>query len=238
MAVWRGAAPAVPDPAAILASGRIRPACRSGALSRRTLLALLFASPGIAMAQQPRPQRPLQGPTLSAPRTLMAGAMATAFVSRAPANARLAICRPTDPPEAAIVASPLGQATVLSLPAPGEVGSFEWRLLGESDGKPVILLRQSLATTAPAATLAAPARVARGNPLPVRGIGPNGDHDRVVLVKPDAPPEAQGPNFFPSENVESTLEAPAEPGTYELRYVMDAPLTGPRVLARREVVVE
>ena len=207
--------------------------------TRRTALALLLSAGSPVLAQQPRPQqRPPQGPSLSAPRTLMAGAMATAFISRAPANARLAISRPTDPPEAAIVASPLGQATVLSLPAPGEVGSYEWRLLGEADGKPMILLRQPLMTTAPSATLAAPARVARGNPLPVRGIGPNGDRDRVVLVKPDAPPEAQGPNFFPAENVESTLEAPAEPGTYELRYVMDAPLTGPRVLARRELVVE
>jgi hypothetical protein len=207
--------------------------------TRRTALVLFLSAGSPAMAQQPRPQqRPPQGPSLSAPRTLMAGAMATAFVSRAPANARLAISRPTDPPEAAIVASPLGQLTVLSLPAPGEVGTFELRLLDEADDKPIILLRQPLATTAPAATLAAPARVARGNPLPVRGIGPNGDRDRVVLVKPDAPPEAQGPNFFPAENVESTLEAPAEPGTYELRYVMDAPLTGPRVLARREVVVE
>lgn len=207
--------------------------------TRRTALVLFLSAGSPAMAQQPRPQqRPPPGPSLSAPRTLMAGAMATAFVSRAPANARLAISRPTDPPEAAIVASPLGQLTVLSLPAPGEVGTFELRLLGEADDKPIILLRQPLATTAPAATLAAPARVARGNPLPVRGIGPNGDRDRVVLVKPDAPPEARGPNFFPAENVESTLEAPAEPGTYELRYVMDAPLTGPRVLARREVVVE
>ncbi len=206
--------------------------------TRRTVLPLLLGAGSPAMAQQLRAQRPPQGPSLSAPRTLMAGAMATVFVSRAPANARVAISRPNDPPEAAIVASPLGQVPALSLPAPGAVGSFEWRLLGEADGRPVILLRQPLATTEPAATLAAPARVARGNPLPVRGIGPNGDRDRVVLVRPDAPPEAQGPNFFPAENVESTLEAPAEPGTYELRYVMDAPLTGPRVLAQREIVVE
>lgn len=208
-------------------------------LRRAILIGLvLLAVPAPVSAQQPRPQRSAQGPSLSAPRTLMAGAMASAFISRAPANARLVIARPGDPPEAAIVASPLGQRTVLSLPAPGEIGSYEWRLLGESEGKPVILLRQPLATTAPNATLAAPVRVARGNPLPVRGIGPNGDRDRVVLVKPDAPPEARGPSFFPAENVESTLEAPAEPGSYELRYVMDAPLTGPRVLARREVVVE
>ncbi|WID97601.1 hypothetical protein QO058_04890 [Bosea vestrisii] len=206
--------------------------------TRRMTLGLLLCAGSPALAQQARPQRPPQGPSLSAPRTLMAGAMAAAFVSRAPANARLAIARPTDPAESAIVAAPLGQVSVLSLPAPGEVGTFELRLLGESDGKPVILLHQPLVTTTPSATLAAPARLSRGNPLPVRGIGPNGDRDRVVLTKPDAPPEAQGPNFFPAENVENTLEAPDEPGTYELRYVMDAPLTGPRVLARREVIVE
>ncbi|WP_332680634.1 hypothetical protein [Bosea sp. (in: a-proteobacteria)] len=205
---------------------------------RRHLLLLLCLTAPAALAQQARPARPVQGPSLSAPRTLMAGAMASAFVSRAPAGARLAIARPTDPPEAAIVAAPLGAASVLALPAPGEVGSFELRLLGEAEGKPVILLRQVLATTPPGATLAAPGRVGRAQALPVRGIGPNGDRDRVVLVRPDEPAEAEGPSFYPAENVESTLDAPAEPGIYELRYVMNAPLTGPRVLARREIVVE
>lgn len=212
--------------------------------SRRALaaaLALAASLPGLplaASAQQSRPQRPPPGPSLSAPRSLMAGAMATAFISRAPAGARLAIARPADPPESAIVAAPLGAVPALSLPAPGEVGAFELRLLGEVDGRPVILLRQALVTTAPSATLAAPDRVGRGNALPVRGVGPNGDRDRIVLVRPDQPTEAEGPSFFPAENVESTLEAPAEPGAYELRYVMEAPLTGPRVLARQEVVVE
>lgn len=200
------------------------------------LLLWLAAAP--ALAQPSKPLRAGSGPSLSAPRSLMAGAMASAFVSRAPAGARLAIARPSDPPEAAIVAAPLGSASVLALPAPGEVGSFELRLLGEADGKPVVLLRQVLATTAPDATLAAPRRVGRSQALPVRGIGPNGDRDRVVLVKPGEPAEAEGPSFYPAENVEDTLEAPPEPGTYELRYVMNAPLSGPRILARQEIVVE
>lgn len=207
-------------------------------LRRRSLPLLLWLAAVPALAQQQKPQRPAQGPSLSAPRSLMAGAMASTFVSRAPAGARLAIARPGDPPEAAIVAAPLDSASVLPLPAPGEVGSFELRLLGEVGGKPVVLLRQILTTTAPEATLAAPRRVGRAQALPVRGIGPNGDRDRVMLVKPDEPAEAEGPSFYPAENVEDTLEAPPEPGTYELRYVMNAPLSGPRVLARREVVVE
>lgn len=208
-------------------------------LHRRSLLLLIVGGLAAPAAAQPqRPPRPAQGPSLSAPRTLMAGAMANTFVSRAPAGARLAIARPGDPPEAAIVAAPLGAASVLALPAPGEVGSFELRLLGEADGKPVILLRQTLTTTTPEATLAAPRRVGRSQALPVRGIGPNGDRDRVMLVKPGEPAEAEGPSFYPAENVEDTLDAPSEPGTYELRYVMNAPLSGARVLARQEVVVE
>lgn len=207
-------------------------------LRRRHLLLALAGLATPAFAQPPKPARPVQGPALSAPRSLMAGAMASAFVSRAPAGARLAIARPSDPPEAAIVAAPLGSASVLALPAPGETGSFELRLLGETDGKPVVLLRQTLTTTAPEATLAAPRRVGRSQALPVRGIGPNGDRDRVVLAKPGEPAEAEGPSFYPAENVEDTLEAPAEAGLYELRYVMNAPLSGPRILARQEIVVE
>ena len=72
----------------------------------------------------------------------------------------------------------------------------------------------------------------------MRGIGPNGEQDRVVLVAADAPIEAEGPRFFPAENVESVLEAPDQPGSYELRYVMNAPVSGLRILARRAVVVE
>jgi hypothetical protein len=108
----------------------------------------------------------------------------------------------------------------------------------DRDGNPAILLRQPLSVTEPAATLAAPERVGRRQALPVRGIGPNGEQDRVVLVSPDAPVDAEGPRFFPAENVEATLEAPEQPGPYELRYVLNAPVSGMRILARKPVIVD
>ena len=40
------------------------------------------------------------------------------------------------------------------------------------------------------------------------------------------------------ENVEATLEVPDQPGLYELRYVLHAPLAEHRILARRTVKVE
>lgn len=209
-----------------------------GTLSRRALLiaAGLWPAAAAAQKQQKPAPRPSQ-PSLSAARTIMAGAPLSVLLSNAPQGARLAIARPDDPADKAIVVVEL-KDTVPALPTPGAIGTYELRLAIEKDGAPVILLRQPLVTTEPSATLAAPGRISRGQGLPVRGIGPNGEQDRVMLVKPDAPADADGPRFFPAENVEAMLEAPDQPGLYELRYVMHAPVSGFTVLARRPLKVE
>jgi hypothetical protein len=201
---------------------------------------LPLAALSSASAQSQASRRPPQttGPTLSASQRVMAGSPLSVLTTRAPEGARLAIARPADPAGSAIVVVPLGARPSASLPTPGEAGAYELRLTRDQDGAPVILLRQPLVTTPPEATLAAPARIGRGQALPVRGIGPNGERDRVVLVPAGAAPDAQGPSFFPQENVEATLDGPDQPGTYELRYVMDAPVSGLRVLATRAVSVE
>lgn len=211
-------------------------------VKRRAIITVgLLLMAELACAQT-KPARPTAasppGPALSASQSVMAGAMLGVLVSRAPDGARLAIARPTDPPVRAIVVVELGARPSASLPTPGEAGAHELRLTRDQDGNPVILLRQPLVTTPPEATLAAPASIGRGQALPVRGIGPNGTRDRVALVPAGAPPEADGPSFFPHENVEATLDAPDQPGAYELRYVMDAPVSGLRVLATRALRVE
>ncbi len=207
-------------------------------VKRRLLIALAaLLLPALAVAQTKPAQRRNDALALSAARTIVAGAPLSVFLSNAPQGARLAIARPDDPASKAIVVVEPKNA-VPTLPTPGAVGTYELRLTVEKDGTPVILLREPLATTEPSATLAAPERVGRGQGLPVRGIGPNGEQDRVMLVKPDAPADADGPRFFPAENVEATLEAPDQPGLYELRYVLHAPLAEHRILARRPVKVE
>jgi hypothetical protein len=209
-----------------------------GALSRRALLIAAGLWPAAAEAQkQQKPARRPAQPAMSAARSIMAGSPLSVFLSHAPQGARLAIARPDDPADKAIVVLQ-PRNTVPALQTPGVAGSFELRLTVEKDGAPQILLRQPLATTEPRATLAAPERVGHSQALPVRGIGPNGEQDRVVLVKPDAPEGSEGPRFFPAENVEATLEAPEQPGLYELRYVMNAPVSGLTILARRPLKVE
>jgi hypothetical protein len=201
---------------------------------RPLLLAAMIVPAGLAAQQRPTPQA---GPSLSASRSVMAGSVLSVSLLLAPAGSRVAIARPDDPATSAIVVvePKAGQA---GLPTPGVAGVYELRLAAGRSDAPDIVFRQPLKTTEPSATLAAPERVGRGASFPVRGIGPNGVQDRVVLVPADAAPEAMGPVFFPVENVEATLDAPERTGAYELRYVMDAPVSGLRVLARRSVVVE
>lgn len=210
---------------------------QAGALSRRALLLAACSLPALAAAQTRPAKRAADGPALSAAKTIMAGAPLSVFLTRPPRGARLAIARPEDPAASAIVVVE-PKTMVPALPTPGLAGAYELRLTVEKEGQPVILLRQPLATTEPEATIAAPEKVGRNQHLPVRGIGPNGELDRVVLVAPDAPIEAEGPRFFPAENVEATLEAPDEPGLYELRYLLNAPVSGLRILARRPLRVE
>lgn len=206
-------------------------------ITRRLFSFGLCLAPGCALAQGKRPAPPSTGPGLSASRSLMAGSPLTVMLSRAPAGARLAIARAGAPADRAILVLPVEGAST-TLPTPGLAGRYELRLMADRDGTPVILLSQPLETTQPSATLAAPERVGAGQDVPVRGIGPNGGQDYVTIVAADAAPEAEGPLFFPAENVEATLEAPASRGRYELRYVLDAPLSGRVVLARRPIVVE
>lgn len=199
--------------------------------------ACLCAGMSASPAQQAQPA-PAGAPALSSSLSAMAGSMLSVMVSSAPAMTLVAIAKPADPPETALVSVPLEARPTASITMPGEANGYELRLLRESVGKSEILARQPLTATPASATLAAPERVKRGATFPARGIGPNGGRDRVVITEPGAPLDAQGPSFFPAENVEATLEAPEKSGTYELRYVMNAPLSGQRILARRPLLVD
>lgn len=209
--------------------------------TRRSLIGFgagLLASPVLtrSVLAQPKQQDGMP-PGLSASREVMAGAPLSVTVQRPPAGARIAIARPGGPDDQAILVVVLPQASRAVLPTPGLAGTYELRVTADRDGKPVVHARRPLVTTAPSATVSAPAKAMRGNSLPIRGIGPNGEQDRVVLVRKDAPASAQTPFFYPAENVESTLEAPDEPGEYEIRYVMNAPLAENVILASQSVTI-
>ncbi len=159
--------------------------------------------------------------------------------TRPEGEAAFAIALPDAAPglviEGAILPFGQGQGT---LTVPGHIGTYELRLLRRDARGVTVMARQPLAATEPRATVAGPKSVWRGTSFPARGAGPNGERDVVTVVRPDAGPEVQDSVFMPADSIEGRLDAPSEPGTYELRYVMIAPLSGAVVLARQAITVE
>ncbi len=188
---------------------------------------------------QPRvsPQS-MTAPALSAAREAMAGSLLQLFVSRLPSGeTRLAVVQAAAADDALIGGALAVGATQAQVPLPGLAGAYELRLLERREAGIVVLVRQPLLLNAAQATVSAPARVKPGASFPARGIGPQGPKDFVTLVPADAAADLRESYFLPIDNAEAALEAPRAPGGYELRYVMDAPLSGTVVLARQRVEV-
>jgi Ca-activated chloride channel family protein len=118
------------------------------------------------------------------------------------------------------------------LEMPVEPGAYEVRYVLE--GKRV-LARAPITVTDVVATLNAAETVAAGTTFDVTWTGPNYHADWITVVKPDQPAQgyASYVDLGAGKGSPIQLSAAAEPGTYEIRYVMK----GKRVIARRSITV-
>ena len=123
------------------------------------------------------------------------------------------------------------------LTAPGKSGSYLIRYVLEGQGGRKVLTSSALEVTQPSATLKADAIVARGAKLGVEWTGPKRRGDYIDLVK-QGHVETSGElsYFYTDRETPNELTAPAEPGEYEIRYVLEAP-GGRVVLTRRPLRV-
>lgn len=123
------------------------------------------------------------------------------------------------------------------LTAPGRPGGYEIRYVLEGPGGRKVLASSPLIVTQPAATLKAAEIAASGSKLKVEWTGPKRAGDYIDLVKKGhAATSGEVSYFYTDRESSSELTAPAEPGEYEIRYVLEAP-GGRQVLARRPVRV-
>lgn len=96
------------------------------------------------------------------------------------------------------------------------------------------LARAAIEVEDAAATLDAPTSVIAGASIPVGWTGPNAKGDWVTIVAPGEGPRKAGDYFYTANGSPGELNAPLDPGAYELRYV----LRGRRVLERVAITVE
>ncbi len=113
---------------------------------------------------------------------------------------------------------------------PVEPGAYEFRYV--LDGKKVIA-RRSVTVEDVTAALEAPASVVAGERFMVDWDGPGHHRDYITITEPDANDRRYMSYRYTRQGDPANLDAPAEPGVYELRYV----LAGERVVARRSITV-
>lgn len=121
--------------------------------------------------------------------------------------------------------------------APGAPGDYEIRYVLEGPGGRKVLASAPLTVTAATATLAAPDSAGKGESVIVTYEGPKRAGDYVDLVKAGyIATSGELSYFYANGSAPNELKLPAEPGAYDIRYVMEAP-GGRIVLAKRTITV-
>jgi Ca-activated chloride channel family protein len=113
---------------------------------------------------------------------------------------------------------------------PNEPGDYEMRYVL---GTPQRVLATAAVTAGTVeAKLTVPPTAAAGSKVDISWVGPNYASDWITIVKPDEPATAYQ-SYFDATSGNHELVMPLEPGTYEVRYVLE----GKRVLARAPITV-
>lgn len=126
-----------------------------------------------------------------------------------------------------------GSPAKLRLPA--EPGIYELRYVSGLD--PRVLAFRTVEVTAADAALAAPAKAMAGSMVQVGFRGKGGGDSFIGIAKKGAPPEAWTSFQYPEDKERISLRVPGEPGSYEVRFVLEANGVY-KVLASSPLVVE
>jgi Ca-activated chloride channel homolog len=124
--------------------------------------------------------------------------------------------------------APRGNPATLN--APETPGGYELRYV--LNGKRIVG-RAPIQVLPVTVTLQAPERVIAGTAFEVGWNGPGNPGDWVTIVAPDQPETAYGSYADAPRGNPATLTAPATPGRYELRYV----LNGRKIVGRKAIEV-
>lgn len=160
--------------------------------------------------------------SLEAPEAAMAGTTITVS-ARGPVDARHWIgFAPKGSPAGAYLdyERPTGPTSVVQLTTPAEPGDYELRyVLNEAER---VLVSRPIRIGPAEAAIEAPTRIEAGSDVPVRARGPNEPAHWIGFA-----PAGSGPGSYlaygrpTGETTELVLAAPAQPGRYEIRYVLN-----------------
>jgi Ca-activated chloride channel homolog len=126
----------------------------------------------------------------------------------------------------------------LELQLPSAPGTYEIRYLLNAPGvEDKVLAQVPVTVTAGTASIKAPSQITTATAFTVTWTGPPGSYNQIRLAKPTDPVDKKVDFFFPEGNTDSRMIAPANAGTYELRYVIAGNGAADEILARQTITV-
>ncbi|MGD2132868.1 MAG: VWA domain-containing protein [Maricaulaceae bacterium] len=171
--------------------------------------------------------------TLDAPASVGAGAeVSVAWTGPGEPRDWITITAPDAPDNTYTDYAYTRDGSPLSIAAPVEPGEYEVRYV--LDGGRVIGRSPLTVTDATASFTPPEPPINGGATLSIPFEGPANPNDWITITAPDAADNAYTDYHYADRGSPAEIRAPAEPGTYELRYV----LRGRRVIARETIVVE
>lgn len=125
------------------------------------------------------------------------------------------------------------EGTPLEVTMPGEAGTYELRYVMTQDN--TVLVTQTIEVTSVAATVTAPAEARAGSVVLVEWDGPDYKGDYISVAEPGMADGKYVHYTYTREGGPLVLKMPADPGTYEIRYIANS--DGANVIGRSEITL-
>ncbi|WP_071674952.1 VWA domain-containing protein [Nioella nitratireducens] len=171
--------------------------------------------------------------TLQAPETAVAGAtIQVAWDGPDARNDMITVASSDMPGSRNINDSYTRQGTPLDLQMPAFPGSYVIRYVLNEGSR--VLASRAITVTEVTATLDAPDTAVAGDTIAVEWTGPDYRNDTITVAAADQPGNRSINDTYTRQGTPLQLQMPSQPGTYEIRYVMNQ---DHRVIARRTITV-
>ena len=145
----------------------------------------------------------------------------------------ISIARPDQSAASYVYYTYTSQGSPLKLEAPSDPGTYEVRyILGKGNN---LLAKTNIEIKAVGASVKAPAEANVATEFEVTWQGPGNEGDYISIVKPDQDAGSYVYYTYTREGSPLKLQAPSDPGTYEVRYILGK---GNKLLAKTSIEIK